>query len=88
MKSEMVGLEDKEREGTALMESTVGLRKWAVLEVGIPPVGDTIISSLSSWMVSFCEDPDASVLGFQQFLPLKSIYNCVLSLMLLLPKKP
>ncbi|CAL5387697.1 unnamed protein product [Camellia sinensis] len=60
LKSEMVGLEDKEREGTTLMESTVGLRKWVVLEVGIPPVGETISSSLSSWMVSSCEDPDAS----------------------------
>ncbi|KAI7988846.1 Glutathione gamma-glutamylcysteinyltransferase 1 [Camellia lanceoleosa] len=88
LKSEIVGLEDKERQGTALMESTVGLRKWPVLEVGIPPVGETISSSLSSWMVSSCEDLDTSVMGLQQFHPWKSIYNCVLSLMLLLPKKP
>lgn len=34
------------------MEVVEGLRKWAILRVGLPPVGDTINSLLSSRMAS------------------------------------
>lgn len=34
------------------MEVVEGLRKWAILRVGLPPVGDTINSFLSSRMAS------------------------------------
>ena len=62
-------IEERENEGGLLrvgplMDMTVlvvGLRKWAVLRVGIPPVTETMSSSLSSKMESSGDSVSAIV---------------------------
>ena len=56
--SKAEGREDREHVGglgtDLVLVATVGLRKWAVLRVGLlSPANDTICSSLTSSMVSF-----------------------------------
>ena len=48
----MVGSAERKGEGSSSMETTEGFRKWAILSVGFPPVGDNMSSSLSSKMAS------------------------------------
>ena len=48
----MVGSAERKGEGSSSMETTEDLRKWAILRVGFPPVGDNMSSSLSSKMAS------------------------------------
>lgn len=58
----MVGLmEERGGEGRYLMELRVGVRKWAVLRVGFPPVGETIGASRSSIRASAAAESSSTI---------------------------
>ena len=59
----MVGSAERKGEGSSSMEDTEGLRKCAILRVGLPPVGDTMSSSLSSKMAYI----GSTILGVSRF---------------------
>jgi hypothetical protein len=48
------------------MDVMEGLRKWAILKYGSPPVGETMSLSLTSKMVS---DGSSSIVGIQEGAP-------------------